>query len=269
MKNKYFFLILPMLILIGCGSDDESYDASIENGISSYRFYYMDYPAAAHRVGDNNVDVVYDHGKIVKLIGDVSPLDPNSGYSYIFNKNLFTEVSYSSNTATIQNKSIVNEGEWNKKIVEFTTDGRLKYKIIINDMQPLLRDTIAYFYQQGKLKSFEHHNRRFISKSEIFYNIQSDVDSVVTRFPNYIGPGQPYFDPESQERIVRAFTNYDSTANPFKSFIIFDESFYRSLSAHNYSKWEEFSYDYDGHVIGNSFAEWTFIRENGIINFGL
>jgi len=269
MKIQKILCLLTVLFLAGCGSDDENSNTTVvETGINSYRFYYMDYPLDTQK-SPENVDVVYNDGKIVKLIGDVSAVDPNTGYSHIFNKNVFTEVSYASNAATIVDKSLVNEGEWNKKLVEYTADGKLKYKISINDMQPLIRDTIQYFYENGKLKSYERHNVRFYERSEIFYNAQADVDSIVTRYPYYTAPHQPSFDPSSKERIVRKFENFDNTENPFQAFVIFDESFNRALSAHNYSKWEEFKYDYDGHEIGNSFAEWTFIRENGIINFGL
>lgn len=260
---------MPILFLAGCGSDDENSNSTeVATGISSYRFYYMDYPLDTQQ-SPENVDVVYNDGKIVKLIGDVSAVDPNTGYSHIFNKNAYTEVSYASNTATIIDKSVINEGEWNKQFVEFTADGKLKYKIYVDNLQPLIRDTIQYFYENGILKSYERHNRRFYEKSEIFYNANADVDSIVTRYPYYVSPQQPTFNPASKERVVRKFKKFDNKTNPFQVFVIFDEAFNRSLSAHNYSKWEEFKYDYDGHEIGNSFTEWTFIRENGMINFGL
>ena len=108
-----------------------------------------------------------------------------------------------------------------------------------------------------------------ISKSEIYYNAKADVDSIVTLAPIYNASSQPYFDPASKERSVRKFLNFDNNDNPFKAFVIFDEAFHRSLSAHNYSKWEETNYDYDGYVIGYSWREWTYVRENGIINFAL
>jgi len=266
MKN--LLLLLSFICLTSCSSDDDSSYNPDEIGITNYCFYYMDYLFVG-RYLDKDVQVIYDGNKIVKLIGGLALIDPTMSYTYVFTKQIYKEISYSSNSATIVEKNIYNENGFNKQVVEFTSDGKLKYKISISNFDPSEKDTIQYFYQNGILKSYEKHNRRLISKSEIFYNTQADVDSIVTRAPNYITPNQPYFDPESEERIVRKFLNFDNQANPFKSFVIFDESFNRSLSAHNYGKWEEFDYDYDGYIIGHTWNEWTYIRENGIINFGL
>ena len=265
MKNALF--LLSFIYLMSCSNDDGSNEnPEIEN--NSYRFYYMDYPFDTAN-SQNNITVNYDNGKIVKLIGGVSELAQESGYSFVFNQNRYTDISYSNDTATIIQKDAFYTDFANKQIVTFTSEGKLKSKISIDYFDPNVTDTIQYFYQNGFLKSFEKHNRRLISKSEIYYNAQADVDSIVTLAPNYITPNQPYFDPESKERSVRKFLNFDNNDNPFKAFVIFDEAFHRSLSAHNYSKWEETSYDYDGHVIGYSWREWTYIRENGIINFAL
>lgn len=266
MKNVLF--LLSFIYLTSCSNDDAASDITNETGIKNYRFYYMDYPLGTAN-SQNNISVNYENGKIVKLIGGISELAQESGYSHVFNENRSTDISYSNNTATIIQKDAFYPDFAKKQIVTFTSDGKLKSKISIDYLDPNVADTIQYFYQNGILKSFEKHSRRLISKSEIFYNSKSDVDSIVTLAPNYITPNQPYFDPENKERLVRKFLNFDYNDNPFKAFLIFDEGFYRSLSAHNYSKWEETSYDYDGHVIGYSWKEWTYIRENGIINFAL
>ena len=265
---KKAILLFSVFSLLACSGDDENANTTAENGINSYRFHYMDYPLGTAN-SQNNITVNYYNGKIVKLIGGVSELAQESGYSFVFNQNRYTDISYSNNTATIIQKDAFYTDFANKQSVTFTSNGQLKSKISIDYFDPNVTDTIQYFYQNGILKSFEKHNRRLISKSEIYYNAEADVDSIVTLAPNYNASNQPYFDPESKERSVRKFLNFDNNDNPFKAFIIFDEAFHRSLSAHNYSKWEETNYDYDGHVIGYSWRAWTYIRENGIINFAL
>lgn len=172
--------------------------------------------------------------------------------------------------ATIINKlnSTTSNVAMNKQIVELNTNGKPTLKIKFHDYDSSHIDTIFDSYEENLLKNFSRYNGRLIESSAVFYNKQADVDSIVTCYPKYNG-NQAYFDPESKERNVRRFKNYDQTPHSFRSLAIFEETFHRSLLAHNYSKWEETIYDYNGHVIVNRCEEWTFIRENGIINFGL
>lgn len=263
---------MPFLALCGCGEDDENNDAAETfNGINAYRFYYADYPQGTSRFGQSNAAVYYEGNKVVKLTGGFMNMDQASGFSYFFDANAYKEISYSAATATIVNKlnSATLTVAEKKQIVYFLSDGKIDYKVKFDDEYPEHRDTIYYSYENNLLKSLETYNRRLIERRDIFYNAAADVDSIVTRNLDYDEHGVAYFDPQNKERKVRRFLNFDNMPNPFQRLMMFDETFHRSLSAHNYDKWEEFVYDYDGHEIGNSFEQWTFIRENGIINFAL
>lgn len=270
MKRKTLFLLIPTLALFSCGSDDNDNNPE-ENfsGISSYKFYYMDYPSGTPIGTDSNVEVVYNGDRIVRLNGGFSKIDQASGYDYIFDKRNHREISYEANTVTVTDRVPTGISTGYNQIIEFANDGKLIRRIRLTPDYINFRDTIHYFYVNNVLKSFERRSTRLVERSEIFYNDVADVDSIVTKYPTYTGLGQYYFDPESKDRKVIYFENFDGQPNPFKKFILFEDTFNRSLSAHNYSKIRNVRYDYDGHIIGDDFMEWTFIRENGIINFGL
>jgi|SRR6218665_597492 len=271
MKITTLFLLLPTLAIFSCGSDDDD-NAPAENvaGINSYKFYYADHPMGTPQgIGQNNVTVYYVNERPVKVAGGFLNMDQASGFPYVFDTNHYTEVYYLDYRATIINKlnSTTSTVAENKQIIGFTFDGKMGNKIIFDDNSQS-SDTIDYHYENNLLKAFFRYNRRLKEQSVVFYDARQNVDSIVTRYPSFDGD-QWHFDPESSDRKVRSFTNYDDTANPFKPLMIFDETFHRSLSKNNYAKWEEKVYDYDGHIIGGSFMEWTFIRENGMINFAL
>jgi len=107
----------------------------------------MDYPFGTAN-SQNNITVNYDNGKIVKLIGGVSELAHESGYSFAFNQNRYTDISYSNNTATIIQKDIFYPDFANGQIVTFTSEGKLKSKISI-DLDSNITDTIQYFIKMA------------------------------------------------------------------------------------------------------------------------
>lgn len=269
MKTNTLFFILPILMLSACCNNDDNIPVENFTGISSYKFYYMDYPSGTRIEPDSNVEVIYNGDRIVRLNGGFLQIDQASGYDYIFDKRNHREISYEANTATITDRVSTGVSTGYNQIVEFANDGKLTRRIRLTPDHINFRDTINYYYVNNVLKSFERRSIRLVERSEIFYNDVADADSIVTRYPTYTGPGQYHFDPESQDRKVVYFENFDGQSNPFQKFVLFEDTFNRSLSAHNYSKIRTVKYDYDGHTIGDTFMEWTFIRENGIINFAL
>lgn len=268
MKIKIAVLFVCLCAIYSC-SDDTPRAAAI-SGPDSYRFYYMDYPSASSggEDSDKNVDVIYDSsGNVIKLTGDVSAMDSGSGYSWFFRKDIFKEITYSGNTATMVSKldSEIFTVLENRQIVEFSSDGKLISKILVNNYDPNYRDTIRYTYEGNLLKHYELRHNHALSKSEIYYNAQQNIDSIVTRLPDFSG----YFDPQSKKRTVVKFKNYDTTPSPFKRLIMFDETFNRALSANNYAKWSSVTFDVYGEITASASSEWTFTYQNGLINFSL
>ncbi len=272
MKIIKLLSIFGILAALGCESDS---NVSTPPAITSYKFQYMNFPNATYSVTSegeplDKLDVIYSNGKIIKLIGGISEMDPASGFSYIFRKHLFKKISYSGNTVTItdqldSNTFTVYE---NKKTIEMDAQHKILSKINHSNFDSFANDTLTYFYQNNLLTRIEYHNRRLQKKSLFYYNAAKNLDSIVTSIPTIWG--HPWtFDPTNKTRTVAKFENYDTATNPLKRFGIFEETFYRSLSKNNYRKYTATDYDSNGEEMGFDTKEWTFIYQDGQINFEL
>ncbi len=127
-------------------------------------------------------------------------------------------------------------------------------------------DTLIFSYN-SKEQITEINGSHYIyhlRKSIFYYNNKNNIDSVVTTF-------SPREDLIIDYKRVDIFSDYDNAKNPLKELVIFDETFYRSLSANNYKYWcaKEYNennkltskketifnlkYDENGNVLFNSY----------------
>lgn len=244
---------MACLILSACCHDDPG---NGNKSFYSYYFNYMDFPsgvAQGQNHEDNLITVeVGPNGNILKRTGDIRRLDGGTGFNYLFSKELYDTISYSSNQILIKRhliSDIFTAALFERKII---LDGyhRMQKKIIYTEYfgSPVI-DTVYYSYTaNGKLSESRKSKRNNITeRSSYHYNGTGNLDSIVSKkFTfNYL-----------ESKIVEVFSNYDNAVNPLVFLPMFEETFTRSLSKNNYRKYEKKFY-YDDEYEGSDFKSWT------------
>lgn len=270
MKTPIFALMLGLLTLAGCSDDDQGLSGA--HSEFKYNYVYTDHPIAQVDpfARNTNYKAFFTDNKVTHVKGMVfEGVGQATGgiWNAQFSSSIYRDIIYSGNTAEILQRlpvfqAGVEQGE--KQTITFDTEQRMVQKIRHSRMYPL--DTVYYNYQNGLLKSYEVHNRRLISRSEVYYNGQANVDSIVTRPTIYVGDHYIY-DPQSKKRTVEIFGDYDQTPSPFGRLMILEETFFRSLSVNNYAKFRRNHYNMLNELEGYGYVNLQFFYRNGIINW--
>lgn len=252
--NKILLLVFGILT-ISCSSDDNNSNTQTYH-IDKYFFDNMIYPNGIMQNLDNLVKIEYDNDfKISKRIGSYSSFDPATGFPYIFVDNIYDQLTYSGNEIFIEKKttSTFSIPKFERKLF-LDSNGRIYKKTILKEFETRPRDTTYYTYNtNGKIietKSGELNGYNEVAK--LYYNSTNNLDSIVTR---------KYYYTAFQAKIVEEFSNYDSTVNPLKNLVLFEETFYRSLTNNNFRKYERKEYDADNILTNYSFKNWTLIYD--------
>ncbi len=264
-------MILINILIINCQSDDSGFEDLEIKKMESYKFYYMNYPASVYNPSTGIVEIIYDNNqRPIKRIGGLLPFSQQTGYNYMFTEDFYDELNYDQNKLTIISKLNPDLGYTipeNKRV--FTLNGnkivsRLEF---INDSHI---DTLHYHYEAGKLVKIvsncpviggEIYHRNF------HYNQNENLDSIVTRDFKWDENDQPYIDYSSLNRRVEVFSNYDSSSNPTKNLMIFDELFYRSLSENNFSSYINIKYVESGEIENQEQRNWTLHYNENEVDF--
>lgn len=274
--NKYIslLLIISSLFIISCQTDDtlESEPQNNVQNFESYHYMYMHYPNNILLSNTNGIiRIEYDNqNRPIKRIGGMAALPASTGFGYIFSGTYAEEITYENNDISLFVKSTdPNIYPDRLKTVFKTENGKIIRKIEVNVNYPNANDTINYFYSNDRLvRSFR--KKIFpVSESKYYYNSAGNVDSIVARPLNYDAVTQTWtVDNITNYRTVQTFSNYDSSLNPTKKLMLFEEIFNRSLSNNNYRSYESKSYDFNGSVLESSTRNWTFNYVNNQIIFG-
>jgi len=269
-KTFSFLLIASSFVLLSCSNNDDitETNGAQEKKIESYKFTYMHYPQAVMLTNSsNNVTIEYDsNNRPIKRIGGLLATPPQTGFNFIFSPDVYNEITYDNNNATIISKLNSAQGYTiaeNKKIFEFD-NGKIVKKTIVNT-----NEIIQFVYEQNRIsKLISKKNNLVTSQSDLYYNQNGNVDSIVTRGATWNNITSNYeIDFNSKVKTVEVFKDYDNKANPTKNLMIFDEIFPRSLSKNNYSSYENKSYDGYGHIYQFSNRSWILNYINNEITF--
>ncbi len=267
MKKTY--LLLFILIIISCNNDDEPL---IKEKIDSYHFMFMHYPGSimTNSDTDNLVHIQYKNNKIIRRDGGLISANPSSGFNYVFTDIIYDDVTYSSNELTIELKtySLENISKFNRTL-KLDNQSRIVQRIIEKETGYGTEiDTIDFEYNSnGKLIKSSSRKLVYPKESFYYYNSIENLDSIVTK--EYL------FNPNIgllslRKKIIETFENYDDSTNPTKNLIIFEETFYRSLSKNNYSKYKKEVFNAEGELIEDGYRIWELVYdENGMIQFNL
>ena len=275
MKIKSYLLLLSICSLLSysCSSNEDITEINeiSEKNIKSYRFFYMHYPQAATPGGYDTVTIEYDsNNRPIKRIGGLLVASQQSGFNYAFSNNVYNEVTYGNNNATIISKLNSSQGYTipeNKKYFEFE-NGKILKKIVYNLYE---NDTIQYIYNnQNRLsKRVFKKNNAIAYQSDIYYNQNGNVDSIVTRSPTTWNPITSTYEINfsSKSRVLETFKNYDNRSNPTKKLMIFDEIFLRSLSENNYNYYNQTEYNANGTILNFREYNWDLQYTDNNVDF--
>jgi len=270
MKKKYYLTILFLSILLyGCNNDTDN--TLINNKINSYYFGYVNTELGVMINPDNNnlVKLDYKGDDIIKRIGKLIPVNSATGYNYKFTEKLYQELVYNRQTTdkliiTIIEKSNTNEIQVapNEKNLKFNEQNQIIEKVLKNTSENLI-DTINYSYNsKGQLiksiKKKEYNSFTLIETSDYYYSVIQNLDSVITKSK---------YNDELIWSKKEIFSDYDQASNPLKDLIIFEDTFYRSLSKNNFAKYQVLEYDENDVLTSEKERNWSFFYDNlGNIN---
>lgn len=265
MKKIYILSIFALLVFASCKKEGQEPEPLPQ--VDDYHFIYMDYGEQVFPNYENKGIVTIQHlnGKIVKRNGGLISVNPATGYSYKFFKNVFDTVIYNNTEIQIKERFIYDEGIYFIKDQSITIDkkGRMSKKISPYTRGSHLQDTLVYSYNsKGQITEINgSHSFYHLRKSLFYYNTKSNIDSVVTTF-------FPREDRIIDYKRVDIFSDYDDTKNPLKELVIFDETFYRSISANNYRFWRAKEYDMSKKLISDQTKSYNLkYDENGNVLF--
>lgn len=268
MKNlKFLFLAL---FIISCSNDDSSEKNSESESLIT------EINANIYNVGlssESKITFEYDSNqRIIKKNGGWIDMIPIIGFGNFFTTQLHTSFTYNSNKITIENFSTYPDLtiEKDTRIITLNSSNKIETKEIPNLSNSLFSKKLNYIYNDNKLvKIITTFPNRPFDPTEFANYILSYVESFYYDSKGNLTKSE-YFEQRNGvnkgQKIIRLFTDYDSSKNPFQKLQIVDEFFYRSLSNNNFKKntvskysddilnfesnsiWE-FMYDQNGKII--------------------
>lgn len=260
--KKILGLLIGLLLIVSCSSDDTG---SVNNEvlIKEYNPLFMFY----NDVMPTNtlIKLEYDsNGRVTKRIGGMLKLSPETGYNNVFSDKIYDEVSYTGSEIIVEKKTTSTDFQVDKFIRTYKlNNGRIVEKTI--DRGQSKNQVYTYEYDSNNRISKMEDKRKFSSdESYFYYNIKNNLDSIVTK--------KYYINSQNQKeytgKVVQSFSGYDTAKNSLKQFVIFEETFNRSLSENNFAKYTETSFDKDNESTYVYEVEWNMsYDDNGNINF--
>ncbi len=276
-------LILLLLFLFGCKSDEIKTD---EIKAESYLMKYMNYPSKVYPswssldpnyinwnsdyMSNDTISIYYDKNKITKRIGFFLLMNPNTGFFSTFTRDIYDTLIYINNQLTILTKSkskFITGVSAYKKVIYYENEriSKTVQSYQYTDKQDI---TVYYTYTNSLLtKKIGYNGTNLYFQSDFYYNTNDNLDSIISRVSEYnSNSGNFEIDFSSKNRFKEVFENYDNSKNQLKSFIVFDETFNRSLSANNYGKYNYYCFD-NGIIYNEWHYTYNLKYKNGVVDF--
>jgi hypothetical protein len=228
----------------------------------------MLYPMGVSPFNQPVVTLDYDGvGRVIKRTGDV--YYTNGMYPYSFTKEVFEDVTYSSNKIVItKNKNSEEFFIYPHKKEVYLQHGNIKLTVTTEVLQSYTGvDSVLYYYSQSRLIRTVERNWR-VDKDDKYlafefvkdYTFKSDnlerIDGTKTT-----SIGEVY-------TTVEKFGGYDDAPNPTKQLQIFNEVFYRSLSKNNFTEYTYEMRDSDNGLLQSQNRYWNLnYGEDGVPTF--
>ena len=259
--RKLLFLIF-IISIFSCSKDEiENTSVLPKPLIENFSYFFMLGPSAVlHSTTSNLVTLEYDSNNLLLARnGGYSNLSPSSGFNYFFDNEVQFTFTYLDEEIIIE-RNPSHTSPLNKKTTFLLEDDKIVQKIVENP------NTIMTFYEYNSIEKISNSittiNTWNYMESHYYYSTMKNLDSVITR---------TYQSNVPIKKVVEVFSEYDNVQNPLKNMMFFEDTFYRSLSENNYSKYEYFIYNtyYDDESLaGQGYKNWSLVYdESGNINF--
>jgi len=174
----------------------------------------------------------YIDGRITKRSGA-----RQSVWSFEVNDNVFDTLIYSNSSLIIEHNPGPSS-RWHISLNDGAPAQRISY--LYYQGQYIITDTIDYFYNAKKqIEKIESHYMIFTSRNrstkQFYFDANNNLSRVTTTY---------YVNDKLQYTIEEYFGMYDHTKNPLKHLWMWDDIYYRSLSANNfaeytYQRWDD------------------------------
>lgn len=276
--------LVLLMFLFGCKSDEIKIN---EIKTETYLKKYMDYPSHVYPswnssdftyinlnsdyMQNDSISIYYDNDKIAKRIGYFSLGNSSMGFPSVFTKDIYDTLIYTNNQLTILTKSksqSISGVSAYKKVIYYENEriSKTVQSYQYTDKQDI---TVYYTYTNSLLtKKIGYSGTYLYFQSDFYYNNNGNLDSIVSRESEYNSKSDNFeIDFSSKNKIKEVFENYDKNKNQLKTFIVFDETFNRSLSANNYGKYNYYYFDSNGIISNEWHYTYNLKHENGFVNF--
>lgn len=265
----YFVLVLSFFLFTSCNNDDDDNPTPTEEILlQEYLSHYM--------FADNNnsmkLAIDYQNQKPIKrrTITD-SPGNPIGGVGTF--GNFYDELTYNGNSVIIIKKNVDYPNEESDKSMLIYNNNQIVEKYYFGDSNIAITKHV-YHYTNDKITRIQNYMTDYNggiylnSQSEISYN-GNNLNQITTRHAKYDSATNSYIlNTNDLEKEVETFSGFDNYQNPTKKLKMFDGLFLRSLSENNFTQYKKIKFDENGNQ--TPFIEqknWTFVYENGQINF--
>jgi hypothetical protein len=230
--------------------------------IDQYDAAFMLYPSSSIFPGNKNIiKLQFDgQGRVIKRIGGLTPAPYFLGFDYMFNSEIYEELTYGKDLVTVQRKYGPSGTNTNYKKDIFFTNERISR--IVTVIGPTVIITYPYYNPSGLVIKTVETQWLTGSFDTLYYsttirNFTYDAGNLVKI------EGEEVNRHKYKYTIIEKFEDYDSAPNPTKHLIIFDEIYYRSLSRNNFRKYSyEWRNTFPGPDFRRSERSWTFQYDN-------
>ncbi|RPD39006.1 hypothetical protein [Chitinophaga barathri] len=213
--------------------------------------------------GPSKFYFTYVNGKVARRDGGYVPIATSSGWSYMYSLDVFEKVEYLKDSIIITQDDSRPDLEvmpFRRKLL--IENGRLKTKIYYDERGPEWNDTLLVSYgPNGKVSRTEKYNQNVRVVKTFSYSGAGNLEKIL---------GASYFRSDGQQygESTETFEGYDNKTNPLKNLWLWDETFYRSLSNNNFTKYESASMNNGS--LSRSSSSWTLVYDKqGNVQFGL
>lgn len=238
LKGKFivFFLIASSLFFSNCSSDDSANNLVEEQEIvctfSSLKFDFLDKTAFNGSILPTTNPThffEYDDGKIIKVNGGLTSINPATGFNFTF-----VEEAFDSIIRTQNNIKIIHKGSsgFSNEVINFQLDNQniITAKTISSYSNPdFTYSTEEFIYSEGRISQIINNDNESGNKTEeTFFYENDNLVKTETSIENFAGI--------VTKRITNTFEDFDNFKNPFKELFFLNGAFYRAQSKNNYAK---------------------------------
>ncbi|MFZ4931469.1 hypothetical protein [Chryseobacterium sp. Mn2064] len=267
-------LLATLLAMASCSDNDElpvdHSEQTITENTSKISWNYPVLSPVFNGLEQNYMFEYDSQGRVTKKNGGVVLSSGASGGLNHFTNLIYTKVTYTGNTAVIDDYSSDPSFnvQLNERKFDFDNLGRIIKSVIPS----------TYNIQQEKHLTYTYDTSgRLIEILTEFPNLpydSTDPDDYVLTFLekftyNSVGNLEKAVRVERHNSMVfkttqeLQFSNFDGAQNPFKNLGIFTDYFYLSLSKNNFQKQIIKEFDYSGQVSSTKELSWTNQYNNG------